>query len=74
MTQTDQILAHLKSGKSITPLEALDLYGCFRLGARVFGLKKLGYDIRTETVESNGKRFARYFIPSKPVQKEMFAA
>lgn len=60
MTQTDSILIHLKSGKSITPLEALELWGCFRLGARVNDLRREGYEIETEIIEQNGKRFARY--------------
>jgi hypothetical protein len=58
-TQAALILAHLQQ-RPITPLEALDLYGCFRLGARIWELKQDGYDIVTDTVEKNGKRFARY--------------
>jgi hypothetical protein len=60
-TQADQILAHLKSGGTITPLEALDKFGCFRLGARIFDLKRDGHDIQKELVEvGDGKRVARY--------------
>lgn len=58
-SQCEQILAHLKT-RPITPLEALDLYGCFRLGARVWDLRQDGHDIHTELVERNGKRFAQY--------------
>lgn len=62
-TQIELILAHLKSGRSITPLDALKLYGCFRLGARCHELKKMGYDIKTELVEvSGGARVARYTL------------
>ena len=32
-SQYDMILKHLKRGDSITPLDALDKYGCFRLAA-----------------------------------------
>ncbi len=46
-TQLEQILEHLKQGKSITPIEALDLYGCFRLSAVILKLRKQGYDIVT---------------------------
>lgn len=59
-TQTEDILKHLQSGRSLSPLEALERYGCFRLGARIYDLKKLGHDIKTELVEKNGKRFAAY--------------
>lgn len=39
-TQNRMILQHLESGKPITPLEALNLYGCFRLSARIFELRE----------------------------------
>jgi hypothetical protein len=60
MTQTEQIRAHLVSGRDITPLEALDQYGCFRLAARVADLRAEGLDVQTVTEERNGKRYARY--------------
>jgi hypothetical protein len=58
-TQCEQILAHLKE-RPITPLEALDLYGCFRLVARVWDLRQDGHDIHMQLIERNGKRFAQY--------------
>ena len=67
MNQNQQILNHLKEHGSITPMDALTLYGCFRLGARVYDLKTQGHDIRC-TIEchrnSNGqvKRYARYWM------------
>lgn len=48
MTQSEMILRHLKDYGSITPLEALQEYGCMRLGARIYDLKRDGHDIRTE--------------------------
>ena len=64
-TQCAQIKAHLQSGRSITPLEALDLYGCFRLGARIYDLRKEGMDIERQMrsyKNADGKRvaFAEY--------------
>ncbi|MCE7856899.1 MAG: hypothetical protein DYG97_10195 [Ignavibacteria bacterium CHB3] len=47
MSQKQAILEYLLSGKSITPLEALDLFKCFRLGARIWDLKKEGHDIKS---------------------------
>ena len=35
MTQCEQILAHLKPGKTLTPIDALNEYGIFRLAAQV---------------------------------------
>ena len=60
MTQTQQILQHLKQGNTLTPIEALNLFGCFRLGARIYDLKDMGYNIETEMVTQNRKTFARY--------------
>ena len=59
MSQCDRILSHLKR-KPITPLEALGLYGCFRLAARINDLRGKGHKIKTEYVQKNDKRFAVY--------------
>lgn len=62
-TQTAQILAHLKTGRSITPIDALNKYGCFRLGARIYDLKQDGHNIYREMVETDsGKRVASYTL------------
>ena len=68
-SQNKQIKAWLESGKSITPLDALNLFGSFRLGARIFDLKNdYGMNIKTEMVEENGKRFARYSLEKEEEQ------
>lgn len=73
LSQEEAILNHLKSGQSLTPIDALNLYGSFRLAARIDGLRREGYDIQTEIVKGNKKRWARYYIPH-PVQMEIFLA
>ncbi|MBQ6299802.1 MAG: hypothetical protein IJK79_05425 [Bacteroidales bacterium] len=50
-TQKAAILAHLRAGKSITQLQALHLYGCFRLSAVIFRLREAGFIIRTERMK-----------------------
>jgi hypothetical protein len=62
-TQVDRILAHLQSGRSITPLGALRRFGCFRLAARVRDLRKAGISVRSSMVRRNGKHYARYQYP-----------
>lgn len=47
MTQNEQVLRHLLDNKKITSLEAVELYGIMRLGARIYDLKKQGYPIKT---------------------------
>ena len=59
-SQADMILEHLKHGYTITPIEALNKFRCMRLGARIWDLKKRGYKIDTEFVESGKKRYASY--------------
>ena len=62
--QKDMILEHLEKNGSITPLEAQKLYGCMRLGARIWDLRKDGFEIVRELVEvetrSGKARVARY--------------
>ena len=62
LTQNQQILEYLKSGKTITPLIALKKFGCFRLSARIFNLKEQGHAIITENVTRKGKTFAEYSL------------
>jgi hypothetical protein len=61
-TQKENILQHLQTFKKITPLEALNLYGCFRLASVIFMLKKDGYMIATNMITKGEKTFAEYNI------------
>lgn len=62
MNQTTQILKHLKSGRKLTAIQALEKYGCFRLAARIGEIKDIGVDVKKTTIEKNGKRFAQYYL------------
>ena len=63
MTQKDMILNWLKNGKTITPMEALERFGCFRLAARIHNLRESGHNIvATEYETPSGKRVARYSL------------
>lgn len=59
-TQNQKILSYLKSGKSLTPITALNKFGCFRLAARISDLRKDGHSIFTDTITKNKKTFASY--------------
>ena len=50
MTQNAEILAYLESGGRLTPLLALSLFGSFRLGARIYDLRKQGFEISSKRV------------------------
>lgn len=61
--QNEQILKFLQDNKSgITPIDAYEQFKIMRLGARIWDLKKKGYNIvsLTEHNESTGSRYARY--------------
>jgi hypothetical protein len=60
--QRARIKKWLESGKPITPLNALQAFGCFRLGARIWELRKEGLPIRTDFVQKGRQRYARYSL------------
>ena len=53
MSQAQRIADHLKAGHTLTPLEALDLFGCNRLAARIHDINtapsKYGLDRAIES-------------------------
>ena len=59
-SQSGRILKHMQEGYGITPITALNKYGCFRLAAVIFNLKREGHNIRTTIIKENNKKFARY--------------
>lgn len=60
-----QIKAALMAGETITPLDALNRFGCFRLGARIWDLRNAGMNIVNEWCTlKNGKKVAAYRIAS----------
>lgn len=63
-SQTDAVLAHLKSGATLTPLEALERYGCLRLAARIENLRQCGYRIKTRMEYRGRKHWATYYLPA----------
>lgn len=61
LTQKEQIKAHLLSGRSITPLEALNQFGCMSLAQRIAELKGEGMEINsTPKKVGENKRVAQY--------------
>jgi hypothetical protein len=62
-SQNAAILNYMLAGNRISPLVALEMFGCMRLGGRKYDLLKLGWNVQTDIVKRNGKRFAEYWIP-----------
>ena len=60
-SQADKIAAHLKVHGSITQLEAINRYKCFRLAPRIHELRRMGISIMTVPVKNmGGGTHARY--------------
>lgn len=70
MSQAAAILAHLKAGGTLTHLEAIDLFRCARLAARIDELREVGYRIDTEMRSAGGKRYGVYRL-AQPQQMEL---
>ena len=62
-SQTDRILDWMLEGNAITPIDALNLFGSFRLGARIAEIKAKGYLVYSEFVTTpNGKKVKQYHL------------
>ena len=61
-SQNKLILEYRKIANKITPLEALNNFGCFRLSSRIFDLRQRGFNIITEKKKVDGKTFAEYSL------------
>lgn len=69
-SQNAKILAHLQSGRRLTPMDCLTLYNCFRASGRIYDLKYGKFDgtkypIKTEMIQVGKKRFASYSLEAK---------
>jgi len=72
-SQSAKILWHLQNIGPVTALQAMDLFNCMRLAARVADLREAGHDIQTDMKRlKNGKKIAVYSIPKTEKQGELF--
>ena len=59
-SQKQRIKDALELRKTITPLDALQWFGCSRLAARIKDLRREGMDIETVYVKKGRSRYASY--------------
>ena len=72
-SQSAKVLYHLQNYGPLTAIEALELFACFRLAARINDLKQAGHDIQMEMKRvKNGKKIAVYSLPKIEKQGELF--
>ena len=68
MSQCEKILNFMETHKrGITPLQAMEKFGCMRLSGRIHDLRDMGYEINSEIVEVTNRygekcRVARYTL------------
>lgn len=60
-SQCERILSFLKAKGSITTKQAISLFSCYRLGARIYDLRMAGVNIKSQRVRNkNGSYHAKY--------------
>ena len=64
-SQNKQILNYLQSGATINPISALELFGSFRLSARINDLRNDGHNIKTTMIYNGRNRWANYNLVTK---------
>lgn len=63
MSQNQQIANYLNKGRKLTPIDALNKFGCFRLAARISDLRNQGLNIKTNIIKlKNNKQVAQYWL------------
>jgi hypothetical protein len=60
VSQRLQVQRHLAKGLSITPLQALEKFGCLTLSQRIGEIKRDGFKVQSTMIEVGGKRVASY--------------
>lgn len=65
-TQCQRIAEWLEQGNSLTQMEALNRFQCFRLASRINDLRNRGMQIVTEKIlTATGKRVASYKLANE---------
>lgn len=64
-TKTEKILHYLQENKTLTSIQAIEMFGSTRLASIIFNLRRHGEPIETVMVDGNDRygnniRFARY--------------
>lgn len=72
-TQRTKVKKHLESGRSITPMDALEMFGCFRLAAIICNLREEDkMNIETELVTNRyGTKYAKYILVKSSVNQSI---
>ena len=66
-TQIEIVRAHLMTGATITTWDAYSLYQITCLAQRIYDLRNLGLNIKSEMTTQNGKSFKLYWIDNQAI-------
>ncbi len=70
-SQEIQLMWHLMKGHHVTPMEALHKFGCFRLGARMYNIKRRldledsNVCVKDGWVRMGSKRYKEYWLEER---------
>ena len=59
------VLRHLRTGKRITAVEAVQRYGIYRLASRIHELRNKGHAIKSENVWQGSLHWAVYWMEAE---------
>ena len=62
LSQVEMVKNYLIGGGSITPMDALNLFGAFRLSHIIYVLRNKGYNIKTDLINDGIRRYAKYSL------------
>lgn len=71
-TQEERVLDYMKRFGSITTLDAFNDLGITRLSAKIFDLKKQGYDIVGETIKVKNRFGEEAYVKKYMLAEEKF--
>lgn len=58
------VLSELSNGRPLTQPKAAKMFGIWRLGARVYDLRRAGIPVQTKWLITGQRKIAEYFIQS----------
>lgn len=65
-SQTSMILKYLQEHPAgLTQMDAITMFGCTRLAARIADIRHDGYNVISDTEVSGDKRYSRYRLEVK---------
>jgi len=74
MSGKEKILDYLKKNKSITQLQALNLFWDWRLSDKIYQLKKDGYDIISERMKVKREDGKDVYVTKYVLEEEIWNA